>query len=385
MPRKPYNPFEEFGPNPRIALVPRGGPENGPFSAMAGRIITEVLAEYDLKVSAIYTSSGSTPTALLGCTNDYPKLCSTWANLTSRKVVGKVGKIHTGYRVIMKDSLLSSNVLGNLIESNWDLKRIFSSDAISIKFQAVDIFSRELITFSNKDPRHAKYFLRGVLGAMGIVPFLEPQVIHNPNGSGLIDEEKIENNALLLVDGGYKSNMMLEMAMRDGYDVVFLIDVHNLKPTLNKFTLDDLHGKFAWAKLLRNCFHVLTNTNDVKQFQLAERANEEIAIRDSEIEILDMLSRLSEKLPAEYQADLGTIINKQYAIIERMNNDRLRLRDKKNTKIIVVSNERYSTLFNFAKFEQAETMNLLNAGWQAAVDALDSLGFDTSGAMPSKI
>lgn len=371
-----------FGPDSKIAFVPRGGPENGPFSAMACRIISEILAEYGYKVSGIYTSSGSTPTALMGCIGDYPRLCHIWANLTPKNVVGKMSTMNTIFRVIMKNSILTSHFLENLIESNWDLKKIFSPDAIPIKFQAVDIFSREIITFSNKDPRHEKYFLQGVMGAMGIVPFLEPQIIFNPKDSGLIDENLIQENALLLVDGGYKSNMMLETAMRDGFDVIFVIDVHGLKPTLNKFTPKDLDSAFAWAKLLRNCFHLLTNSNDIKQFQLTERANEEIAIRDSETEVLGLLTDLFDKLPPEYQKDLNPIIDYQHAIIDRMNNDRLRLGDKKRTKIIMVSNEAHSTLFNFAKFKPQEPMDLLNAGWIAAVDTMKSLGFNVSSAMP---
>lgn len=374
--------LEKFGPNPKIALIPRGGPENGPNSAMAARILYEVLTLYGFKILAIYPSSGAIPTALLGCTGDFAKLCDTWANITPQKIVGKVGKLRTAYRAITRDSLLPSKFLRKLIQENWDLEKLCSPEAMTVKFQAVDVFSRESVTFSNKDPRHKPYLLSGVLGAMGIVPFLEPQVIYNPKGIGLIDDDKIKNNALLLVDGGYKSNMMLEMAMRDGFDVIFVIDVHGLKPTINKFTLDDLHSKFAWAKLLRNCFHILTNANDVKQYQLTDRANEEIVIRDEEIEIREELLKFADRLPTEYLSDLSVIIDHQNTIIDRMNNGRLRLGDKKKAEIIMVSNEEYSTLFNFAKFKPEEPIELMTAGWLSAVETLQSLGFDTSSVMP---
>lgn len=359
-----------FGPDAKVGLVPRGGPENGPFSSMVARIITDVLNEHNYKVSGIYPSSGSTPTALLGCIGEYGQLCDTWANLTPREIVGNAGKFRTGYRALTKDSLLSSHSLKNLVEQKWDLEKICAPSAISIKYQAVDIFSRQSITFSNKDPRHKPHLLAGALGAMAIVPFLEPQVIRNPKGSGLLDDDLIQNDALLLVDGGYRSNMMLEMAMRDGFDVIFVIDVHGLKPTINKFTMDELHSKLAWAKLLRNCFHILSNANDVKQFQLAERANEEIWIRDE-------LRDLAEQLPPEHAVALNKVI-------DRMNNGRLRLQDKNKTQIYTVANEEYSTLFNFAKFKPQEPRDLLNAGWLAAVETLGSLGFDTSCAMPNK-
>ncbi|MDP3697652.1 MAG: hypothetical protein Q8R55_06630 [Candidatus Taylorbacteria bacterium] len=369
--------IEKFGPNPDIALVPRGGPENGPYSAMAARIICEILAKNGHNVSAIYPSSGSIPTAILGCTGDFPILCDNWANITPEKIVGKFIKLKTGYRAIMKDSLLPSRFLGELIEETWNLEKFCSSEAMTVKFQAVDIFSRESVTFSNKDPRHKPYLLTGVLGAMAIVPFLEPQVIYNPKGAGLIDDDKIKNNALLLVDGGYRSNMMLEMAMRDGFDVIFVIDVHGLKPTINKFTFDDLHSKFAWAKLLRNCFHLLSNANDNKQFQLADRINEEIAVRDELVDIVYFLEQFPDSpVPS-------VITTRVKGLIGRMNNDRLRLGDKKQAQIYVVSNEEYSTLFNFAKFTpKKETRDLMTAGWIAAVETLESLGFDTSSVMP---
>ena len=203
---------------------------------------------------------------------------------------------------------------------------------------------------------------------MGLVPFLQPQVILNPHGSGLMDDDKIKNNTLLLVDAGYKDNMMLEEAMRDGFDVIFLLDVHGLKPTLNKFILKDLHGKFAWAKLLRNCFHVLTNANSVKSFRLTDRANEEIVIRD---EMVD----LAKQLPDMHAQAL-------YKIIHRMNTGRLRLGDKKKAQIYMVANEAYSTLFNFANFKTEEPRELMTAGWMAAVEVLESLGFDTNIVKP---
>lgn len=371
--------LEKYGREPRIAFVPRGGPENGPFSAMAARILDEVLTEYGHKISGIYPSSGATPTAILGCTGDYPKLCDNWYNMTPEKIVGKVGKLRTAYRAIMRESLLPSKFLKKLIHENWDEEKFCSPEAIAVKFQAVDIFSRELITFSNKDSRHKPHLLTGIMGAMAIIPFLEPTVIYNPQGSGLIDDDKIKNNALLLVDGGYRSNMMLEVAMRDGFDVIFVIDVHGLKPTVNTFSLKELHSIFAWAKLLRNCFHLLSNANDDKQFQLASRVNEEIAVRDELVDILGFLEQFSDDSPA-LTVTIGRIRN----IIGRMNDDRLRLGDKNQAEIIMVANEEYSTLFNFAKFKQQEPRDLLNAGWLAAVKTLDSAGFDTSRVKPNK-
>lgn len=344
----------DLGPNPKIAFVSRGGPENGPFSAMAARILSETLSDNNYKVSGIYTSSGSTPTALMGCVGDYAKLCDVWANIKPENIVGKTHKLNTILRIIRKESILASNTLGNLIQSNWNLDAIFSPSAIPIKFPAVDLLSSEYIIFSNKKPGHKKWFLKGVLGSMGLIPFLQPQMIYDPVEAGLIDASKVRGNSLLLVDGGFKGNMLLEEAVRDQFDIIFLIDIHGLKPTET-----DINMKYHWTSLTRSAFHLLSNTNDIRQFQITDRINEEIRIKDKLLCLLD-------KLPTEFQPDLLQIIN-------CMDEDRLRLGDKRKAKIYQVSNEEYSTLFNFVKFTQKEVLQLLTAGYTGAIRTLESI------------
>lgn len=340
----------------KIALVCRGGPENGPFSAMAGRVISERLASAGLKISGIYTCSGSTPTALLGCIGEYAKLCHVWANLTPEDVVGKVTKLGTIYRVLRTSSILENWALGRLIEKNWDLERIFSSKAIPIKFPAVDVYSSEYVIFSNRNPKHRPWFLKGVLGAMGLVPFLPPQKVFNPVEAELISPDKIVGNSMLLIDGGYKGNMLLEEAQRDGFDVVFLIDIHGLQPTASQIE------KISWAHLTRRGFHILSNTNDLRQFQLSERINEEIEIRNQ-------LEQLADQI-AGHRAEKNL-----RDIIIQMDKGRLRLGDKTKTTVIMVSNKEQSTLFNFANFKHREVLELLYAGQEAGEKVMDELGY----------
>lgn len=344
----------DLGLKPKICYVCRGGPENGPFSAMACRILTENLNANGYEISGIYASSGSIPTSLMGCVGDFKKLCDVWANLGPEDIVGKSRRAETIYRIIRKESILASRFLGNLIESNWNLDAIFHELAISIKFPAVDLLSGEYIIFSNRIAGHKKWFLKGVLGSMGLVPFLQPQIIYDPDNYDLIEKHKMRNNALLLIDGGFKGNMLLEEAIRDYFDVVFLIDIHGMKAT--KF---DLNIKYHWTGLIRNALHLLSNSNDVRQFQITDRINEEIRIKNA-------LITLAEKLPVELRAELDQIIT-------RMNEDRLRLSDKNETKIYLVSNKRYSTLFNFVKFERSDIKQLLMAGQEAAERALELL------------
>ena len=350
----------ELNSNSRVAFVCKGGPENGPFSALACRILSERLNKEGIKVSAIYASSGSIPTALLGCTGDFSKLCDVWANLTPEDIVGKMNKAKTTMRLLWGESILLNNPLRNLIRKNWDLEKIFSDEALPIKFPAVDLCGSEYVIFSNKNPKHKKWFSEGVLGSMGLVPFLPPQRIFNPEEAGLTYKGQKKENGLLLIDGGFMGNILLEEAIRDQFDVVFLIDIHGLKSTETDF---NVNKSYHWAKLLRSGFHILSNTNDVRQFQLADRINEEIRIKKE-------LIKVASQMPPEYAKYLD-------AVICRMDEDRLRLWDKNETQIYTVSNEEQSTLFNFASFKKhKETLQFLSAGYEAANRTLKEIGLD---------
>lgn len=345
----------ELNSNSRIALVCRGGPENGPFSAAAGAVINENLIKHGLKLSGIYVCSGSTATALLGCTGEFDKLCTLWANIMPKDIVGKVNKAKTTYRAITKESLFRSDALGKFISKNWNLDVIFSPSAIPIKIPALDILTHELIIFSNKNPKHKQWFLQGVLGSKALVPFLNPQIVYDPEDAELIERGKSRQNTLLLIDGGYNSNMLLEQAVRDWFDLIFLIDIHGLVPTET-----DMGASYFWPNILRAAIHSLSCTNDMRQFQSVDRINEEIAIK-KEIE------RICVTIPKEQREDLRTVI-------ERMNNGRLRLGDKDRAEILMVSNQKKSSLFNFVKFQKQDVLELLEAGIEAGRDAIKSVG-----------
>lgn len=346
----------ELNSNSRIAFVCRGGPENGPFSAGATSVIYEALVKHGLKLSSIYVCSGSTATALLGCTGEFNKLCTLWRNITPQDIIGKVNKAETIYRTIRKESMFRSDALGKFISKNWNLNAIFSSEAIPIQIPALDLLSGELILFSNKNPKHRRWFLEGVLGSKALVPFLNPQLVYDPEEAELIGMGKSRKNTLLLIDGGYNANMLLEQAVRDQFDLIFLIDIHGLVPTET-----DLNERYFWPNILRAAIHSLSCTNDMRQFQMVDRINEEITIK-KEVE------RICEDVQDwKYKSLLK-------AVIDKMNNGRLRLGDKNNADIQMVSNQNKSSLFNFVKFQQQDVVNLLEAGIEAGQVALKNAG-----------
>lgn len=345
----------ELNSTSKIAFVCRGGPENGPFSAAAAAVIYEELIKHNLTLSGIFVCSGSTATALLGCTGEFNKLCTLWRNITSQEIVGKVNKAKTTFRVITGESLFRSDALGKFITKNWNLDAIFSPHAIPIKIPALDILTHELIIFSNKNQKHKRWFLEGVLGSKALVPFLNPQFIYDPEDAELIERGKSRQNALLLIDGGYNSNMLLEQAIRDRFDLIFLIDIHGLVPTET-----DMGEKYFWPNILRMAIHSLSCTNDMRQFQLVDRINEEVTIKKE-------LERICQTFPQEQREDLQNVI-------DRMDNGRLRLGDKDKAEILMVSNQDKSSLFNFVKFQQQDVRKLLEAGIQAGQDAIKSVG-----------
>ncbi len=231
---------------------------------------------------------------------------------------------------------------------------IFSSGAVPIKVPALDLLSGELILFSNKNPKHRPWFLEGVLGSKALIPFLNPQFVYNPEEAELVERGKSKMGALLLIDGGYNANMLLEQAVRDKFDLIFLIDIHGLVPTET-----DLNERYFWPNLLRSAIHCLSSTNDTRQFQMVDRINEEIIIKKE-------LEKLYGNLSLEQKGRLKTII-------DRMNNGRLRLEDKDNAEIQMVSNQDKSKLFNFVKFEQKDVLELLEAGIEAGQEVLKSM------------
>jgi len=135
-----------------------------------------------------------------------------------------------------------------------------------------------------------------------------------------------------------------------------------------------LNEKYFWPPLLRAAIHSLSCTNDLRQFQMVDRINEEIIIKKEEIAVKKELERLCKDMSTEQREVLEAIIKRQGAIIDRMNNGRLRLEDKDNADIQMVANQDKSSLFNFVKFEQQDVMKLLEAGIEAGQEVIKSIG-----------
>ncbi len=327
----------------RIALVCRSGPENGPFSAAAASVINRELLRHGLKLQGIYVCSGSVPTALLGCTGELNKLCGLWEKITPEDIVGNHYKLTTMLRAVSRESMFRSDALRHFIEKAWDLDGIFSSSAIMIQIPALDLLSNELIIFTNKNPKHKRWFMEGVLGSKALIPFLNGQFAYDPEEYELIEPGKAVKNCLFLVDGGYKASLLLEQAVRDGFDQIFVIDIHGLVPEVI-----DPDKKYFWPNILQSSVHSLACTNDARQMQIVDRINEEITLKKQ-------LQDVCATLPETQQTQLREIL-------ARMDYGRLRLYDKDETTVHMVSNPEKACLFNFVSFESKDVPKLLRAG-----------------------
>lgn len=350
--------------NSKIAVVCRGGPENGPFSAKAFTTLSKGLVQNGLKISGVYAVSGSVTTALLGAIGEEERLCRLWSNLTPKDIVGTVSKLRSSINTLSRESVLSSQALENLIRENFgerSLNKFFSSEAMMAKIAATDYLTRKLIIFCNRNPKHREWIYEGIMGSKALVPFFPPKMVYEPVKAELIDETEFD--ALMLIDSAFKTNLLLEEAMMDGYDYIFVVDIHNLE-TSNV----DVKEKYFWPNLLRGATHILINSNDYAEMRIVERINEEISAKNQIEEVLEM----RDKLPPE----AVTILE---ATLKRMNEGRLRLHDKRLTSVVMVSARERSMLFNFIKFAQTEVASLMEAGHYAAIRTLNNLGLNTKG------
>jgi len=359
----------ELTKNSRIAVVCRGGPENGPFSAQALCTLQQGFAKHGLRVSGIYAVSGSSPTALLGCIREEERLCDVWFNLKPKDIIGD-GCRKKG-RVLIKlyryGYALSNRFLIDLLYRHADkdcLDRIFSPEAILAKVAAVDYLTTEQVVFSNKVPEHRKLFVLGVVASMGLIPWFPPVTIDGPVASNLIKKTSLDFNSVLLVDGGYRGGLLLEEAIREsvGYDLILVVDIHGLK--VREIGLREGYNA---ASRVERAINIISNTNDLLELSLVERINEGI-------EIKAMLEKLFAR--AEITGPLADEIS---LLIKRMDEGRLRLGDKHAAKIEIVSNPESYHPFDFTKFTQAEVACLMRAGHNAALKTLRRIGLSTDG------
>lgn len=374
----------------KIAIVPRAGPSNGPYSAQYLATLRQgiQLNKSDAHIAGIYAVSGSGPTALLGCVGEDEKLCDIWLNLTPKDIIGNEkeeldhfiqflqGSWKTRFQRVMnakerkaylavihrlKNGHIFSNIhLARLIRKHCGpyLDRIFSSEAAIMKIGAVDYLTGQQVIFSNRIPEHKELIHIGVAASMGIVPLFDSFTIDRPKELKLADRTHPKFDSLLLVDGGYRASLLLEEAIREptGYDVIVIIDINGLDYRPIESKTFNLVSRIEWVQ------SIASTTNDRLQLSLKERIDEGIAIRDE----LVSLKKLSGD---SYETD---------KLVDRMNHGRLRLFDKHAPEMVMVPGSGRNVHFDFTNFTQAEIAQIMRYGHHDALKALKQLGLSTN-------
>ena len=375
----------------KIAILPRAGPSNGPYSAQYLATLRQGLQlnKSDVNIAGIYAVSGSCPTALLGCIGEEEKLCNIWLNLTPKDIVGdekeeldhfiqflsgnwktKIQRILTtkerkAYISVirrLKNGHVFSNLhLAQLIRERCGpyLDRIFRPEAAVIKIGTVDYLTGQQIIFSNRIPEHKELIHIGVAASMGVVPLFNSFTIDRPKELKLANKTHPKFNSLLLVDGGYRASLLLEEAIREpvDYDIIVIIDINGLNYRPLESEKYNLVSRIEWVQ------SIASTTNDRLQLSLKERIDEGIAIRNK----LVSLGKLSDNLQEIDE------------LIGRMNHGRLRLFDKHAPEVVMVSGSGRNVQFDFTNFTQADIAQIMRYGHNDALKALKRLGLSTEG------
>lgn len=343
-----------------LGIICRGGPVNGPFAAGALLSGKRILAERNIPISRIYTNSGPTPAAALAAIGREDRACSIWARLKPIDIIDVTqswwSKAVTVSRVVRSESIFPSTGLERLIREGIPADELFSPGSIPLSIMTVDYPSGNPFLFDTRDPAYYPVIHEGILGSMALTPFLRLQVVWcGPKGLSP-KRQTGDDFSVALMDGGFRDNLMIEQACRDGMKTLLVIDINGLR-----ISPPPTQSHKRWADSLLRAFHTLITTNDQRNLYGATRVNEELVIRD---ELKELRARADVSGPVEVALD---------AILNRMDSGRLGLAEKHDIRVHLVSEPKSEIPFDFSNFTHQETEHLISAGHRAMCATLEAL------------
>lgn len=349
-----------------LGIACRGGPVNGPYAAGALLTARRILDERGIPISRIYAISGSTPAAAMAAIGREDRVCSIWARLQPQDIIDVTGswwdKAWTIDRLIRKESIFPSEGLEQLIKNNIPADELFSPGSIPLSVMTVDYHTGDPIIFDTRNSAFRQVIHQGILGSMALTPFLHLQVIwcgptDNP---GLFPKRRgPQDIPVVLMDGGYRDNLMIEQACRDGIKTLLVVDINGLR-----VAPPATYAWAHWSAPLQRAFHTLITTNDQRDLYGATRVNEELDIRNR-------LALLADTLQGD--AKTKATRAKLEELVARMDTGRLELGKKHHIKVHLVSDEKNVIPFDFASFKPWEVEHLISTGHAAAKRALEKL------------
>ncbi len=343
-----------------LGVICRGGPVNGPFAAGALLSCKRILAERDIPIARIYANSGAVPAAALAAIGREDRACIMWGRLKPTDIIDVTtswwSKAVTVSRLVRSESIFPATGLEHIIRSNIPAEELFDADSIPLSVMTVDYASGSPLVFDTRNPAFYPVIHEGILGSMALTPFLRLQVIWcGPNGLSP-ERQTGDDFQMQLMDGGFRDNLMIEQACRDGMKTLLVVDIHGLH-----IAPPSTETCKHWSDSLQRAFHALITTNDQRDLYGATRVNEELAIRD-ELEALRMRGDMTD-----------AVAQRLAGILNRMNTGRLGLAEKHEIRVHLVSDPARVIPFDFADFKHHETEHLISAGNRAMAATLKSL------------
>lgn len=339
-----------------LGIAFRGGPINGPYAAAAAATIKRIADERGVHIAHVYGNSAGVSAASMLAIGRHWECLDIWSRIEPQDIIDKswFPKVTTMGRVVLAESIYTSTGLDRLIYNNIPIDDLYAADATPLSIMTVDYDTGDPLVFTNTDPAFKPVFSEGILASMALTPFLRLRTIWaGPKGLS-VTRRTAEDMCVRLMDGGYRDNVMIECAARDGINTLLIVDINGLR------VAPQAPGVYKhWAGPLQMAFHTLITTNDQRNLYGATRVNEELSIRDD-------LSRVAHSLPEEHAEKLKSVI-------AQMDHGRLELAKKHHMRVHLVEDPDYVIPFDFSDFTRAQTAYLIVAGHRAAQRTMEHL------------
>ena len=224
--------------NKKKAIVLGGGGSLGAYQVGCFKYLHEIGYEYDIVYG---TSIGSVNGLVMSQgLESYPYLQELWDNITIKDITDDDIEMYMNFESMLntiksvKDitTKLGKNIktLGantdnfyNFLTKKIDINKVLNSP-IDFKLNTINITAPHILVTDKR--RMGNKLIDYVIASCSATPVLQPHKIKY----GLIYN--------WYVDGGFNDNLMIDQALKDGYEDILAIDLVYLKPTHEEYMND---------------------------------------------------------------------------------------------------------------------------------------------------
>ena len=200
--------------NKKKAIVLGGGGSLGAYQVGCFKYLHEIGYEYDIVYG---TSIGSVNGLVMSQgLESYPYLQELWDNITIKDITTKLGEN-------IKTLGANTDNFYNFLTKKIDINKVLNSP-IDFKLNTINITAPHILVTDKR--RMGNKLIDYVIASCSATPVLQPHKIKY----GLIYN--------WYVDGGFNDNLMIDQALKDGYEDILAIDLVYLKPTHEEYMND---------------------------------------------------------------------------------------------------------------------------------------------------